>query len=522
MMIHLVVLELFLAASPLVKVPTCPAGTKPASILLRKYWNAPADKLAPGPRSSILWEMTSIGPEATEPASYEVRVESVMDMNADGIQDVVLYTGMCGSRGDCTYGVLVGCGQGYFTSVWGDYAETVGLASPPSPGSWPKLRVTERISNMELSDTCFAFQEGSYEQEAPCGDEGEPAPPVAVPVPAPRPPTWKVLRAGKARAPTGAAIVSLDVSGDGRFALSASDSLRLWDISSGKVLRRFGGAAQLVRFAPKGTLAASSQLDGTVILWNTTTGKAVRTLRGEVDPNGLAAPGMAWSADGRFLATAAGTLAVWDVKTGAKLWSREGFGWSWALALSPDGKRVLTGDTEGNVTVVDGAQPDDDRVLRSSWVSYSNNEISMPIQQVAISPDGQRALAVHARGRVTLWHLPTGKELAYLGDTLDFSRVAVSRDWRHYAVTSSEQPKDSVLVYGLHWPSPALDRRLSQEDSLIETPEDARESFPQVWQGTVTFAGTGETVITADGRYVLKGDAQGNLHRLSLSGANQG
>src|SRR5262249_9174459 len=78
-----------------------------------------------------------------------------------------------------------------------------------------------------------------------------------------------------------------------------------------------------VAFSADGTRLASSSRDGTVKVWDATTGEVVYTL--DVRPrNHVLDPPLALSADGKRLATPAGGpagdgLHVWDVATGEKV-----------------------------------------------------------------------------------------------------------------------------------------------------------------------------------------------------------
>jgi WD40 repeat protein len=76
-------------------------------------------------------------------------------------------------------------------------------------------------------------------------------------------------------------------------------------------------------------------------LWDPATGKQQRTLTGHDGP----VRGVAFSPDGRLLATAAGddTARLWDPATGACLRTLTGHaGTVWGVAFSPDGRLLAT------------------------------------------------------------------------------------------------------------------------------------------------------------------------------------
>ncbi len=80
----------------------------------------------------------------------------------------------------------------------------------------------------------------------------------------------------------GGAMIGLAVSKDGERFVSASgdNTLILWDVASGEVIRTFKGhsdAATSVVFTPDERQIISSSADGTLILWDVASGEALRT-----------------------------------------------------------------------------------------------------------------------------------------------------------------------------------------------------------------------------------------------------
>ena len=77
-------------------------------------------------------------------------------------------------------------------------------------------------------------------------------------------------------------------SPDGRFVLSGSadEIVILWDIASGKEIRRFLGHSDMVNsvvFSHDGRFALSGSNDNTLILWEVTSGREIRKIMGHSD-----------------------------------------------------------------------------------------------------------------------------------------------------------------------------------------------------------------------------------------------
>jgi WD40 repeat protein len=82
-----------------------------------------------------------------------------------------------------------------------------------------------------------------------------------------------------------ATVSSVAIAPDGKTALSGSwdHTLRLWDLASGREIKKFEGHSgwvNSVAFAPDGKTALSGSNDNTLRLWDLASGREIKTLEG--------------------------------------------------------------------------------------------------------------------------------------------------------------------------------------------------------------------------------------------------
>ena len=156
--------------------------------------------------------------------------------------------------------------------------------------------------------------------------------------------------------------------------------------------------------SPDGTLAATAGYDRRIKLWNTRTGKLLRTLEGHNGP----VHGIAFSPDGTVLASAGGDSAVklWQVASGQRL---DTFG-------QPTGEQFITAFTPDSQYVVAAGADKQIRLWR--WISKTKPAINPlarvrfahedEITDLALSRDGRFLASASADRTVKVWTRPPG------------------------------------------------------------------------------------------------------------------
>jgi RNA polymerase sigma factor (sigma-70 family) len=199
--------------------------------------------------------------------------------------------------------------------------------------------------------------------------------------------------------------------------------IRIWDAATGEELRRFraGKWNIWVTFTPDGQMLASAGgADNVIHLRRVDTGAEVRRFVGSQDR----IMGIAFASDGRRLASIGWdkTARLWDVASGKEVRQFRGQqGELKSIAVSPDGKLVAAGE-DNVIHLWDAATGAEVR-------RWEVGELLYPINALRFSPDG-RVLASARQDRdyaIRLWEVATGRErLRFLGHrdgvgSLDFS-----------------------------------------------------------------------------------------------------
>jgi WD40 repeat protein len=193
-----------------------------------------------------------------------------------------------------------------------------------------------------------------------------------------------------------------------------------------------------VAFSPNGKQLASGSKDDTIKLWDVATGQNISTLQMRMSPpRGIGVFSLAFSPDGKTLASAGSQLKLWDVASGQQtanlqLWNGDDFHAPVSVAFSPDGKTLASGEgksTDLTVKLWNVATGQNTATLKGP--RYPQQTIVARHTSVAFRPDGKTLAsgcgAIRLGSEVVLWDVATGKEKkAGLSQDADFGSGAVS------------------------------------------------------------------------------------------------
>jgi len=142
---------------------------------------------------------------------------------------------------------------------------------------------------------------------------------------------------------------------------------------------------------------------------------------------------VAVSPDGRRIVSGSRdeTVRIWDVVSGEELACLRGHeSGVWSVAVSPDGRRIVSGSADRTVRVWDANSGEELACLRGH--EYA-------VWSVAISPDGRRIVSGSMDGTVRVWAADSGEELACLrGHEYPVYSVAVSPNGRRIVSGSDD------------------------------------------------------------------------------------
>jgi len=222
-------------------------------------------------------------------------------------------------------------------------------------------------------------------------------------------------------------VLTVAVNRDGTLLASGCDNntVYLWDIASGRELKRFSGGSDqsinAVAFSPDGEFLAAGSSDRSIYLWYIQSGNRIKRLNKHLGD----VMAIAFSPDGNRLASAAvdGTVYLWDLRMDEVVFSLEGHSASVnAVAFSPDreGQYLAAGSSDTTVSLWE---------VSSGQLVVHLTGHSDSVSAVKFSPDGQSLASASWDKTVRVWEVPSGKEVQRLSaHSAHINSIAFSPD----------------------------------------------------------------------------------------------
>ncbi len=204
-------------------------------------------------------------------------------------------------------------------------------------------------------------------------------------------------------------------------------SVRVWDVTTGKQLVVLQGKGEIYSavFSLDGRHILTASDDKTARVWDAATGQQIAVLQGHTDRVTHAA----FSPDGRHILTASydKTSRVWDTATGQQLLTLQGYNGVFGVMFSPDSRNILA-ITDDKTAEVWGYETTDQLVA------------SLEGTDAEFSPDGQRILTTSSDRTARVWNAFTGQPLVLLQGHADRVNQAVfSPDGRRILTASDDK-----------------------------------------------------------------------------------
>lgn len=222
-------------------------------------------------------------------------------------------------------------------------------------------------------------------------------------------------------------VSSVAITPDSKYILSGSwdETLKLWDVLTGKEVRTFTGHTgwiSAVAITPDGHHALSGSYDGTIKFWQLETGQEIHCFKGHDD---FAITSLTISPDGRYILSGdnKNTLIVRKLDTGQiiKVMSgNDSFGIT-SVAIAPNGQFALVGSNDNEIKIWDMVSGKEMRSFRGHTDS---------IESLVVTPNGKEVLSGGKDNTVILWNLTTGQEVTTISDAFPITSIAVTPDSR--------------------------------------------------------------------------------------------
>ena len=218
-------------------------------------------------------------------------------------------------------------------------------------------------------------------------------------------------------------------SPDGKFILSGSPdmTLKLWDTKTGREVRTFAGhtdSISVIAFSPGGKLVLSAA-ESRLILWDAETGQEIWAISME---RSFLFSALTFSQDSRYILASIYNhhlreypFKILDTQTGREIKTFPGHagttGLVYSVAISPNGNYYISGSADHTIKLWDVRTG---REIRTFYGHKSS------VKSIAFSPDGKSIISGGDVDVLKLWDVQTGRVIKTFDPNVGFSWSAES------------------------------------------------------------------------------------------------
>jgi WD40 repeat protein len=202
------------------------------------------------------------------------------------------------------------------------------------------------------------------------------------------------------------AVLTIALSPDGKKVVSGNGdgAVTLWDIDICKVVKKWTGhteAVESVCWSRDGRRVLSGSEDGTARQWEVESGETIETTLASIETRHDTVLAVVYSPDTTLFATGGSDVKIWDAKAGDLVATLD-TGEVWCLALTKDGKTLISGSTDCSIRTWNTTNWKQTAVL---------DKHNSDVYAIAISPN-DRILASASYDRTArLWNLENGQPI---------------------------------------------------------------------------------------------------------------
>ncbi len=208
-----------------------------------------------------------------------------------------------------------------------------------------------------------------------------------------------------------AELTDIDCNSEGKILATSSmdGTVKLWEVSSGIEVRSIPvckrGSVMAVAFHPQGDFVATISSDGFLRVWEVATGAIKKQIR--VHSKKLVC--MCFNRTGDQIAVGSEREGVaiwrWETKVEPSLLVTEKSGRVNAMAFDPTGRYLATGGEDKWIRIWNLAHQNIDKTLAGHWGM---------VNAIEFSPDGQTLISASSDWTIAVWNISESREIKRL------------------------------------------------------------------------------------------------------------